>query len=209
MIKKNTAKLKQEIAEITVTDKKNKADYIIVGVDLSKTKLDVKHIKYKIYSNDEKGHARFIKAIKELGDNVIVAYEATGYISLNFAEMLDTNGIMRCQVSPRRVRHHAKAGVAEAKTDKLDCEVIQSYTMKYWEHLRINEPMNRNYSELQELQRVRNLYTQFIRQAKQVLSTCHRESARKSIEENLVKLKEEKKKIEQKIIMAPEFETQH
>lgn len=199
MIKKNTAKLKQEIAEITVTDKKNKADYIIVGVDLSKTKLDVKHIKYKIYSNDEKGHARFIKAIKELGDNVIVAYEATGYISLNFAEMLDTNGIMRCQVSPRRVRHHAKAGVAEAKTDKLDCEVIQSYTMKYWEHLRINEPMNRNYSELQELQRVRNLYTQFIKQAKQILSTCHRESARKPIEENLVKLKEEKKKIEQKI----------
>ena len=62
MIKKNTAKLKQEIAEITVTDKKNKADYIIVGVDLSKTKLDVKHIKYNIYSNDEKGHARFIKA---------------------------------------------------------------------------------------------------------------------------------------------------
>ena len=199
MIKKNTAKLKQEIAEITVTDKKNKADYIIVGVDLSKTKLDVKHIKYKIYSNDEKGHARFIKAIKELGDNVIVAYEATGYISLNFAEMLDTNGIMRCQVSPRRVRHHAKAGVAEAKTDKLDCEVIQSYTMKYWEHLRINEPMNRNYSELQELQRVRNLYRQFIKQAKQVLSTSHRESARKPIEENLVKLKEEKKKIEQKI----------
>ena len=64
MIKKNTAKLKQEIAEITVTDKKNKADYIIDGVDLSKTKLDVKHIKYKICSNDEKGHARFIKAIK-------------------------------------------------------------------------------------------------------------------------------------------------
>lgn len=199
MVKKNTAKSKQEIAEITVKNKKNKENYIIVGVDLSKSKLDVKHIKYKVYSNDEKGQARFIKAIKELGDNVVVAYEATGYISLNFAEMLDTNGIKRCQVSPKRVRHHAKAGVAEAKTDKLDCEVIQSYTMKYWEYLQINDPMSRNYAELQELQRVRNLYTQFIRQAKQVLSTCRRESVRKPIEENLEKLKEEQKKIEQKI----------
>ena len=50
MIKKTTQKIKSEVAKITakiiVADKENGASHIIVGVDLSKSKLDVMTTKY-------------------------------------------------------------------------------------------------------------------------------------------------------------------
>ena len=211
MIKKTTQKIKSEVAKITVADKENGASHIIVGVDLSKSKLDVMTTKYKSYENDEKGCSLFCKAMKELGNNVVVVYEATGYISLNFAEMLDANGIKRCQVSPRHVRHHAKAGMSEAKTDKIDCAVIQSYAIKYWEFLSINTPMSKNHSELMELQRLRNFYTESIIRAKNTLSTCKHDSSR-TIFENLIKeLSKNRKEVEQRIteLMEEEEDTKH
>ena len=211
MINKKTQKIKSELAKITVVDKEKGASYIIVGVDLSKSKLDVMTTKYKSYANDEKGCNLFCKAIKELGNNVVVVYEATGYISLNFAELLDERGIARCQVSPRHVRHHAKAGMSEAKTDKIDCAVIQSYAMKYWECLSINTPMGRNHSELMELQRLRNFYTESISRAKQILSTCKHESSRTHLENIIKELSEKRKEIEQKIteLIEAEEDTKH
>ena len=51
MIKKTTQKIKSEVAKITVADKENGASHIIVGVDLSKSKLDVMTTKYILKRN--------------------------------------------------------------------------------------------------------------------------------------------------------------
>lgn len=192
MIKNKTLKSKPEIVN-------NDEQTIYVGVDLSKSKLDVMTDKYKKYPNDEKGCCRFCKDIKKLGENVVVVYEATGSISLHFAQMLDINGIKRCQVSPRMVRHHAKAGVAEAKTDKIDCSVIKSYAIAYSQHIKINEPMSENYVEMIELHRVERTYTQTIAKLKQVMSTCKTESARAALSAQIKEMEKGKKEVNAQI----------
>lgn len=182
-----------------VTDSKYGFTYYIIGVDLSKSKLDVMLDRHRVFANNEEGCAKLCKAIQELDKPAIVVYEATGYISLNFAQMLDQNGIRHCQVPPKCVRLHAKAGEQEAKTDKLDCALISSYAVKYWENLRINPPMHENHVEMMELNRVRNLYTESIRRIKQVLSTCSYASARSELEEELKALIEKQKKVDSQI----------
>ena len=196
MIKNNIEISKSKFEAIEVVDKKSNTRHIIVGVDLAKAKYDVMfNKKHRVYSNDAKGCRQFCKTIKEMGENVVVVYEATGSISLYFAEMLDRNGIARCQVSPRRVRHHAKAGEAEAKTDKIDSAVIQSYALKYWNNLHINTPMHTNHTALMELQRIKRIYGQTAAKMKQVLSTCQLESVRQILENEITKLKAEQKQI--------------
>lgn len=182
-----------------VTDSKTSFTYYIIGVDLSKSKLDVMLDRHLVFANNEDGCAKLCRMIQQLDKPAIVVYEATGYISLNFAQMLDQNGIRHCQVPPKCVRLHAKAGEQEAKTDKLDCALIASYGVKYWENLRINSPMHENHVEMMELNRVRNLYTESIRRTKQVLSTCSYASARSELEAELESLKEKQKKIDTQI----------
>ena len=89
MIKNYTPKSKSEIPH-----QEEKVAY--VGVDLSKSKLDVMSDKYRIYPNSDSGCHRFCRDIKQKFKNVVVVYEATGCLSLQFAAMLDMNGIQRC-----------------------------------------------------------------------------------------------------------------
>ncbi len=204
-------KINPELIKYKVTDSKNGITYYIIGVDLSKSKLDVMLDKHLVFANDEIGCTKLCKAIKEFDKNTVVVYEATGYISLNFAYILDKNGIRHCQVSPKKVRHHAKAGESEAKTDKLDCALIASYAVKYWEKLSIDSPMHENHVELMELNRVRNQYTESIRRVKQVLSTCSYASARTLLEEELQHLQELQQKIDTQIrnLMVKDEMTRH
>ena len=163
---------------------------VYVGVDLSKSKLDVMVDKYKIYPNTDSGCSRFCRDLARYS-NVVVVYESTGSISLQFGAMLDMNGIQRCQVSPRKVRHFAKGGIKEAKTDKLDCAVIRNYAVAYSQYMKINAPMSKNYAEMRELQRVERFIAQSIAKTRQVLADCKSEFARKTLND---KIKEQQEK---------------
>lgn len=167
-----------------------------VGVDLSKSKLDVMSDKYKIYPNTDSGCSRFCRDMKQKHSNVVVVYEATGSISLQFAAMLDLNGIKRCQLSPRKVRHYAKGGLKEAKTDKLDCAAIRNYAITYSQHLKINTPMSKNYAEMRELQRVSRFLAQSISKTKQVLADCRSEFVRKILNEKVKEHKEQRRQVD-------------
>lgn len=192
MITKNTKNSKSEIGG-------NESPRIYVGVDLSKKTLDVMSDKYKSYPNTDAGITKFCNDMKQLGENVVVVYEATGSISMFFALELDMRGIRRCQVSPRMVRYHAKAGVSEAKTDKLDSAVIKSYAISYSQHIRINEPMGKNHLEMVELHRNERFYTQCIAKMKQILSTEKTEAARVSLTTQIQELEKAKKEINKQI----------
>lgn len=168
---------------------------VYVGVDLSKSKLDVMADKYKIYPNTDSGCSRFCRDIKQKYRNAVVVYEATGCISLQFAAMLDSNGIQRCQVSPRKVRHFAKGGIKEAKTDKLDCAVIRNYAVAYSQYMKINAPMSKNYAEMRELQRVERFITQSIAKTRQVLADCKSEFARKALNDKIKEQQEKRRQV--------------
>lgn len=166
-----------------------------VGVDLSKSKLDVMAEKYQIYPNSESGCSRFCRDMKQKYSNVVVVYEATGSISLQFAAMLDMNGIQRCQVSPRKVRHFAKGGIKEAKTDKLDCAVIKNYAVTYSQYMKINAPMSKNYAEMRELQRVERFIAQSIAKTRQILADCKSEFAQKALNDKIKEHQKQRKQV--------------
>lgn len=188
MIKDYTPKSKSEIHH-------HEEQIVYVGVDLSKSKLDVMAEKYMIYPNTDSGCSRFCRDIKQKYRNVVVVYEATGCISLQFAAMLDSNGIQRCQVSPRKVRHFAKGGIKEAKTDKLDCSVIRNYAITYSQFMKINVPMSKNYAEMRELQRVERFIAQSIAKTRQVLADCKSEFARKALNDKIKEHQEKRKQV--------------
>ena len=185
MIKNHTPKSKSEIPH-----QDEKVTY--VGVDLSKLKLDVMFDKYKIYPNSDSGCSRFCRDLARYS-NVVVVYESTGSISLQFGAMLDMNGIQRCQVSPRKIRHFAKGGIKEAKTDKVDCEVIRNYAIAYSQYLKINTPMSKNYAEMRELQRIERFIVQNIAKTKQALAACRSEFARKVLNDKILADQQQRK----------------
>ena len=144
-------KIKPTHIQYEVADTKSGSNYYIIGVDLSKSKLDVMLDRHRVFANNEEGCAKLCQIIQKLDKEAKVVYESTGHISLNFAQYLDQNAIRHCEVAPGRVRHHAKAGEKEAKTDKLDCALISSYAVKYWSNLRITPPKHENHVEIMEL----------------------------------------------------------
>ena len=133
MIQQYSKKSKPDEVKITPQEPK----HIYIGVDLSKTKLDVslpdKKGKYitKTFSNDDQGFSKFIKAIRSIKASLplLIAFESTGNISLYFAERLDREQIARACLNPAWVRSYAKSIVQVAKTDRIDSLMIASYAI--------------------------------------------------------------------------------
>lgn len=110
------------------TDEAHAPQYNYIGVDLSKKTLDVwKGGRHRSYPNTDKGVATFIRECSRGKQTPLVAYESTGCVSLYFSEQLDAAGVKRKVLVPGRVRHFAKSIGKEAKTDKIDSEVITRY----------------------------------------------------------------------------------
>lgn len=101
----------------------------VVGIDVSKAKLDVavsgaKEV--RVWNNDAAGH-------KELSDWVeaqaveLVVVEASGGYEAALVSELASRGLGVALVNPTRVRAFARAEGVLAKTDKLDAGVIARF----------------------------------------------------------------------------------
>ena len=98
----------------------------VVGVDVSKAKLDVAlHEKSLTIENNTKAIRQLINRIK--ADSVIVVMEATGGYENQLVQMLHDHEIALAVVNPRRVRDFANAIGMDAKTDPIDARVIAYY----------------------------------------------------------------------------------
>jgi len=97
-----------------------------VGIDVSKDKLDVavlgKNLDYQV-SNLEKGIAKLVDQMQELGPELIVV-EATGGYQRAVVDAMFRAGLAVAVVNPSRVRQFARACGLLAKTDKLDAQVL-------------------------------------------------------------------------------------
>ena len=167
---------KSKSDEVKTTPQQPKYTYI--GVDLSKSKLDVSLPDKKkgiyttvCYSNDDKGFGRFIKAIRTLKSELplLVAFESTGNIGLYFAEQLDRLQIERVCLNPARVRLHARSIGQIAKTDRIDSLMIADYARS--KNVEADAPMSEAMLRLRQLQRLRSMLSKHRAQQKAALHT--------------------------------------
>ena len=110
-------------------DKTLSASSVFVGIDVSKSRLDVAiHPGGEQFStgNDEAGLARLVERLAGQAIACIVL-EATGGLELPAVGALIQAGLPVVAVNPRQVRHFAKAMGRLAKTDQIDARVLAHF----------------------------------------------------------------------------------
>ena len=100
---------------------------VIVGVDVSKDKLDVALSEcHFVVANDPEGHAKLVRRLGKYLVRVVVM-ESTGGYEGGLAVSLSENDIGVAVVNARQVRSFAKAKGCLAKTDKIDAQLIAEF----------------------------------------------------------------------------------
>jgi transposase len=106
-------------------------DAIVVGIDISKDRLDV-HVapvgEAFQESNDQAGIARLADRLGKLAPQ-LVALEATGGYETLVAATLQAAGLRVAVVNPAQVRSFANALGKRAKTDPIDAAVLARFAM--------------------------------------------------------------------------------
>lgn len=103
-----------------------------IGVDVSKSILDVYDLHQKLYSqfdNDPKGIKKLIKYLSSI-PSVFIVMEATGGYEKSLANALAKADFNAAIVNPRQIRDFAKASGRLAKTDRIDAYVIALFGQK-------------------------------------------------------------------------------
>ena len=177
---------------------KNTQDTTYVGVDLSSRSLDVYiNGRYIRFNNTESGRASMLNKLSRICDNMLIAYESTGWISRNFSMYLDEKGVPHCCLIPCRVRSYAKSQGIKAKNDRLDSRVIAEYAVNI--KAAPDKPLNRKIQELRQLNNLRTLVTKKLKDFKVTTAAYTEESSLTVIEEIRSRLQEKIKEIENKM----------
>lgn len=102
---------------------------IFVGIDVSKSHLDLCILPQKRRCRVRNDDAGFAQLVAWLGDpaDTLVVLEATGGYQTPAVVALDTAGFEVVVANPRQVREHARSRGRLAKTDKLDAEAIADF----------------------------------------------------------------------------------
>src|SRR5580704_7544837 len=100
-----------------------------IGIDVSKTKLDVAMSNNNLFlqiSNDKTGFEELVKSLPSKKQTLIVL-EATGGYEKIAANYLRQKKFNVAVVNAKRVRDFAKASGKLAKTDSIDAETIMHF----------------------------------------------------------------------------------
>jgi transposase len=102
---------------------------LYVGIDVAKAMLDVaigSDGEVVQAENNERGIARLLERLREMGPTLVVLEATGGYEGL-VAGALAGNGLAVAVVNPRQVRDFAKATGVLAKTDRIDARVLARF----------------------------------------------------------------------------------
>ena len=99
---------------------------MFIGIDVSKSKLDVYSNEFKIFANTDDGIKDLSKYLESLNPELI-GFEATGGLELKMLYFLAEKGFKLSSINPKQVRDFAKASGKLAKTDKIDAKVIAKF----------------------------------------------------------------------------------
>jgi transposase len=169
-----------------------------VGIDVSKDKLDVAVLgesQEKQVENAQKGIAQLVKQMVDLQPELIVV-EATGGYQRAVVEALVHAGLPVAVVNPARVRQFARACGLLAKTDKLDAHVLAVFGQRV--QPRRYEGKSEAEKQLSALL-VRRKQVEEMLQAEQNRLRTTLPNLKSSVEQVLVCLKEQKKRLEEQI----------
>ena len=137
--------------------------YILLGIDLSKARLDCATLpdgQNLQFANSPAGFAAIIDLLagqRARGWEVLAVVEATGGYERALVAALCAAGLPIAVVNPKRVRAYAKALGIRAKTDRLDARVIARYGLMV--RPRPSETRDRDRLELAELLAYRDQLT--------------------------------------------------
>jgi len=107
----------------------NQAHALYVGIDVSKTALDLDTYPQSTaarFTNDETGRARLVAAVLALQPRLIVV-EATGGLESPLVGELAAAGLSVAVINPRQARDFARALGILAKTDQVDALVLARF----------------------------------------------------------------------------------
>jgi transposase len=110
--------------------KSNSTNGSIIGIDVSKDKLDVYFLEDNVWaswSNDIKGLKAGIQQMKKKGIAGLAVLEATGGYEKLCHQYLEKAGYPVHIGDPRRIHHFVKQKGYFAKTDKIDAKAIAEY----------------------------------------------------------------------------------
>lgn len=107
---------------------------MIVGIDVSKLKLDITVLleknksKHKVFNNNPSGFGEIVKWLDQLGVKIAhVCLESTGRYGEAVSLFLHQQGYTVSIVNPARIKAYGKSEGSRAKTDKVDSGVIARF----------------------------------------------------------------------------------
>jgi transposase len=171
------------------------------GIDVSKDRLDVAVLGEERgwqVDNTQAGIAKLVQQMREICPELIVV-EATGGYQRGVVEALFQAGLPVAVVNPARVRQFARACGLLAKTDKLDAQVLAEFGQRV--QPRRYEGKNEAEKQLSALLVRRKQVEEMLKAEQNRLRTIS-PSLRGSVERMIAVLKEEKKRLDEKIRQA-------
>jgi transposase len=169
-----------------------------VGIDVSKDKLDVAVLGQErgwAVDNTQSGIAKLVQQMQDVCPELIVV-EATGGYQRSVVEVLFHAGLPVAVVNPVRVRQFARACGLLAKTDKLDAQVLAVFGQ------RVQPKLYTGKSEAEKqlsalLVRRRQLEEMLKAEQNRLRTTSP--SLKRSVEQVIACLKEQKKCLDEQI----------
>lgn len=180
-------------------------DYTTIGIDVSKTKLDICFLstgEMITISNDNEGFAKLLKRIRRYNVDRIVI-EHTGNYQKEIVLYLQKHNLKVCVVNPSNVRNFAKAAGIIAKTDKIDAYVLAKYGEMFKP-----EATKENDVEIEHLKELINFRTQLVETIKQFKTRLEKKPSAlisKEISKTIKSLVLQQTKIEKQIKETIEY----
>jgi transposase len=171
---------------------------VYVGIDVSKDRLDVAVLGEERgwqVDNTQAGIAKLVQQMQEVCLELIVV-EATGGYQRAVVDALFHAGLSVAVVNPARVRQFARACGLLAKTDKLDAQVLAVFGQRV--QPKMYEGKSEAEKQLSDLL-VRRKQVEEMLKAEQNRLRTTAPSIRSSMEQVIVCLKEQKKRLDEQI----------
>ncbi len=162
-------------------------DYVYIGVDVSKEKLDAYRPstkKNETFSNQEADIETFCKSLKRSKAPVMVVVEGTGGYESLLVRMLTKHKVAVAVVNARQVRDFANGIGMNAKTDPIDAYVIHRFAevVKPSPKAMVSEQEQKHSALVTRRAQVIDLITQESSRLKQCWDERSKESIRKTLE---------------------------
>ena len=130
-----------------MTENKNN---IFIGIDVSKYKLDIFNSRTRSFieiDNSKAAIRNYIRAL-ELSENLYVIIDLTGGYEALCVNEFYAKGYNIIRAEGRKVKSFARALGINAKTDKIDAQILAQYGDKCFNSLRLYQPYNNQIKKL-------------------------------------------------------------